>query len=110
MKFSPRIMKGYLEGPEVEELLYRAGYLAQAIYATVAPRDTGWLASSGAVDVEIARPYTVGTARKRLVATVSIDAPYGVPAEFGHKIKSRHGRKAAAPRAMLHKTIKAVRL
>ena len=32
MKFSPRIMKGYLEGPEVEELLYRAGYLAQAIY------------------------------------------------------------------------------
>lgn len=109
MKFSPRIMKGYLEGPEVEELLYRAGYLAQAIYATVAPRDTGRLASSGTVDVEVARPYT-SKVRKRLVATVSIDAPYGVPVEFGHKIKSRHGRKAAAPRAMLHKTIKAVRL
>ena len=109
MKFSPRIMKGYLEGPEVEELLYRAGYLAQAIYATVAPRDTGRIASSGTVDVEVARPYT-SKARKRLVATVSIDAPYGVPVEFGHKIKSRHGRKAAAPRAMLHKTIKAVRL
>ena len=33
MKFSPRIMKGYLEGPEVEELLYRAGYpLAQLMW------------------------------------------------------------------------------
>lgn len=109
MKFSPRIMKGYLEGPEVEELLYRAGYLAEAIYATVAPRDTGRLASSGAVDVEIARPYT-GKTRKRLVATVSIDAPYGVPVEFGHRVKSRHGRGSVAPRAMLRKTIKAVRL
>ena len=109
MKFSPRIMKGYLEGPEVEELLYRAGYLAEAIYATVAPRDTGRLASSGAVDVEIARPYT-GKARKRLVATVSIDAPYGVPVEFGHRVKSRHGRGSVAHRAMLRKTIKAVRL
>lgn len=109
MKFSPRIMKGYLEGPEVEELLYRAGYLAQAIYATVAPRDTGRLASSGAVDVEIARPYT-SKARKRLVATVSIDSPYGVPVEFGHRVKSRHGRNTVAPRAMLRRTIRAVRL
>lgn len=107
MRYQHRGMNGYLTGPEVEELMYRAGYLAQALFETLVPRDTGYLASSSVVDVEVKKPYTQGG--KRWVATLSVEAEYGVPVEFGHstaprnpkkKRKAKHARKVAADRAL----------
>lgn len=113
MKFSARKMKGYLQGPEVEALMYRAGYLAAAMYQSIAPRRTNVMAESAVVDVEIKSPYKGG--ERRWVATVSVEAPYGVPVEFGHAIRGRvggkvnHNRRVLPDRA-LAKTVRAVRL
>jgi len=53
-------MQGYLTGPEVEAIMFEAGYLAQALYESSAPKNTGRLAASSVVDVEIARTLSDG--------------------------------------------------
>lgn len=101
-------MKGYLQGPEVEALMYRAGYLALALYQASAPQRTGVMVESAVVDVEIKTPYK---GDRRWVATLSVEAPYGVPVEFGHAIrgKTTHSRRVLPARA-LNRVVKAVKL
>jgi hypothetical protein len=116
MNFEPCKMQGYLTGPEVEAIMFEAGYLAQALYESSAPKNTGRLAASSVVDVEIARPYPMGD--PRWVATLSVESPYGVPVFFGHMTnppvpKPPRRRKPArriAPNRALRRVVEAVKI
>lgn len=77
-------MDGYLTGPEVAAMMTDVGHLAEALYQANAPRRSGRLAMSTAVDVEVTRPY--GRGEPRWTATLSVEAPYTASVEFGHNL------------------------
>lgn len=79
-------MKGYLTGPEVEELMYAVGYEAEALYKAIAPTHTHRLVESTVVDVEVTRPYERGA--PRFTATLTVEAPYAAAVEFGYTTAS----------------------
>jgi hypothetical protein len=82
LEYSHKGMQGFLEGPEIEAILYEVGYLTAALYESIAPHRSGRLASSVAVDVEMDTPYK--SAAPRLVANVRVTAPYAAAHEHGH--------------------------
>ncbi|AHI21602.1 hypothetical protein PBI_COLLEEN_12 [Corynebacterium phage Colleen] len=79
-------MKGYLTGPEVEAMMYAAGYEAEALYKAIAPVSSTALVDSTVVDVEVTKPY--GRGAPRLTATLLVEAPHAAAVEFGYTTKS----------------------